>query len=143
MTSGVLFVKADRLHLILGRYRAASRPHEKDITLADPALPAPPYMGFRQAAGHDQALVDAGESPIWKEPTGPEHWVMMDYREIVAHPLEQESFPIVKEPASTKEPKEMTGDLKEKLRLLKELRDENLISEEEYDEKRQELLKGF
>jgi len=143
VTSGVLFVKADRLHFILGRYRAASRPHEKDITLTDPALPAPPYLGFRLAAGPDQALVAAGESPIWKEPTGPEHWVMMDYREILAHPPQQEFFPIVEEPTSTKEPKEMTGDLREKLRLLKELRDENLISEEEYNEKRQELLKGF
>ena len=51
ITSGVLFVKGDRIHLILGRYKSASRPHEKDITLHDPAIPSPPYTGF-----HDEKL---------------------------------------------------------------------------------------
>ena len=147
VTSGVLFVKADRLHLVLGRYRAASRPHEKDITLADPALPNPPYTGFQLAAGPYQALVDLDESPIWKEPTGSGHWVMMDYKQVLAHPPGLEPLPIIQEPASTAEPpeakEEVPATLKEKLRLLKELRDENLISEEEYNNKRQELLKGF
>jgi hypothetical protein len=143
VTSGVLFAKGERLHLILGRYRGASRPHEKDITLTSPALPSPPYHGFRLSAGPHQALVAANESPIWKEPTGTQHWVMIDYRAILAQPATQEAFPTIQEPKDTTESKEGADDLKEKLRLLRELRDENLITEEEYEKKRQELLKGF
>lgn len=147
VTSGVLFIKADRLHLILGRYRAASRPHEKDIALTDPALPAPPYLGFRLAAGPDQALVEAEESPIWKEPAGARHWVMIDFRQLLAHPPQPDSFPVVSEPPGAQDQPEgvqqPTAEIKEKLRLLKELRDENLISEEEHEQKRRELLKEF
>jgi hypothetical protein len=148
VTSGVLFVKDDRLHLILGRYRSASRPHEKDITLTTPVLPSRVYTGFKLSAGPYQSIVDVDKSPIWKEPTGPQHWVMVDYRELLENPPEPEPFPVLTETMETQKPTESGQspndlDIKEKLRLLKQLHDEDLINEEEYDEKRQDLLKEF
>jgi hypothetical protein len=147
-TSGVLFVKRDRLHLILGRYRSASRPHEKDITLDAPVLPSRVYTGFKLTAGSYQSIVDADETPIWREPIGPQHWVMVDYRELLQNPPEPEPFPVLTETTETEgssdsDPTPADLVIKEKLRLLKQLRDEDLITEEEYDKKRQDLLKEF
>lgn len=93
-TSGVLFVRDNRLNLILGRYGSSARPHQPDIRIDDDPLPTPPYIGFRLAAGPGQALVPEEESPVWREPVGDDQWVMIDYREILAHPPDRVPFSI-------------------------------------------------
>jgi hypothetical protein len=141
ITSGVLFVKGERLHVILGRYRSASRPSEKDILLSDEAIPSPPYTGFRLSAGPFQQLADLDRLPVWEEHLGQDHWVMLDYQALLSQPIDTASEPIpVKEPAPEEKPEDT---LKEKLRTLKELRDENLITEQEYEKKRAEFLEQF
>lgn len=148
ITSGVLFVKGERLHFIFGRYRSTSRPHEPDVTLNSRALANPPYTGFRFAAGSHLAIVDSDESPVWKERIGSKQWVMADYKNLLAEPpAETEPFPVLAEPESkdapTTEARRQGEEVKEKLRLLEEMRQENLITEEEYQKKRKEAIKGL
>lgn len=146
VTSGIVFAKSDRLHFIFGRYRSTGRPHEPQRGLDGPALPEPPYTGFRLAAGPHVALVDATETPIWGEETGRQHWVMVDHAALLATAPAPEEFPVA-EPESAAPPedpeKARAEEVKERLRALKEMRDEDLISEEEYDKKRKKVLEGF
>lgn len=145
VTSGVMFVKKNRLHLILGRYQSSSRPHEKDIALSDSALPMPPYTGFRLSKGPYQKLINSDESPVWQEPIGIQHWVMIDFQALIKTPPDPELFPILSESEDT-EAEETRGPvtgIKEKLRLLKQLQDEDLITQEEYEKKRKELIEEF
>ena len=147
VTSGVFFVQEGRLNLILGRYKSASRPHEKVILPTDPVLPTPPYFGFRLAEGPNQALVPLEESPVWNEPVGDDQWVMMDYRALVAHPSDRVPFSVSKQKSdrtrSESPEADSTSSIKKKLRLLKEIHDEGLISDEEFEQKRQDLLADF
>jgi hypothetical protein len=146
ITSGVLFAKSDRLHFIFGRYRSTGRPHQPQTGLDGPALPDPPYKGFRLAAGPHIALIDATETPLWGVDAGRQHWVMVDHAALLASAPAPEEFPVA-EPESAAEPedpeKARAAEIKERLRALKEMRDENLISEEEYEKKRKKVLDGF
>ncbi len=146
-TSGVLFAQSDRLHLILGRYHSPPRPHEPDPTLDGPALPLQPYNGFQFAAAPNQAVADTDESAGWGEPVGERQWVILNLRAILAHPQPPEPFPTAAEPApgdaaAAPAPKP-SDDIKQRLRTLKELRDEGLITEDEYAKKRKQVLEGF
>lgn len=145
-TSGVMFAKGDRLHVIFGRYRSAGRPHEPQLGFGGPALPERPYAGFRLAAAPHIALIDATETPIWGEDAGRQHWVMVDHAALLAEAPAPEEFPVAETEAAAEDEdpeKARAEEIKERLRALKEMRDEDLISDAEYEKQRKKVLDGF
>jgi len=74
-----------------------------------------------------------------------ERWLVIDYNQLLQSPgpapeekTQKFELPLSHPPAKSTDP-----SLEERLRILKQWREEGLISEEEYSEKKQELLKKF
>ena len=127
LTTGIVYVKDDRFGVILGNYRYLPAP-DTNVTY-DPFLdPLDPQgnQTVRIAPGPFQELYNSTRSSLKNR------WLLIDYKALLSSSPEQE----------TKTP-EMPQGLEEKLTTLKRLREQGLITEEEYQEKKKELLKEF
>jgi hypothetical protein len=155
VTSGLLFVKGEKLYLRVNHYNAplakedpptevdqerTSNPTEKkelEFTLLEG-----PYQAHRKYKN----WLGFTESDS--------RWLLIDYSALAASSSESSS---VEQPAPSAvpppsplpssppppSPPVLEGGLEEKLRTLKHLREEGLISEQEYIDKKRALLKDF
>jgi hypothetical protein len=127
LTTGVVYVKDDRLGVILGNYRYLPIPDAHDLynQFSDP-LDTQGSQTFTIVPGPFQELYKSGRSRLKNR------WLLIDYKALLSSSPEQQ----------TKTP-EIPEGLEEKLSTLKRLRDQGLITQEEYQEKKKELLKEF
>jgi hypothetical protein len=127
LTTGAIYVKEDRLIIILGNYQYAS-PAGTDNRYERLADPLDPQDG-------QTVTIIPG---VFQEPFRTERrslknrGLSIDYKALLAsQPEHQAQMP------------DIPPGLEEKLNTLKRLRDQELITEEEYQEKKKELLKEF
>lgn len=139
-TSGIVFIKDQRLNLILGRYQLGNQPGKPDIIVGGNPLPPPNEQDFYLAAGPYQTLVPEDKLPGEKHKIGENRWVRIDYASLIHPPPAPQAAPA---PAASPSPESTPPSLEEKLRTLNKLKEEGLITEEEYAEKKKDLLKSF
>jgi len=130
VTSGFLLVKAGKLHLRVNHYQ---------VPLRKGRHPSRAGLGLKQSEKGRYAfeLVE-GKKMAYRSyknvlglPGADLHWLVIDYADFpdpAVRPIEEAETP---------------ETLEERLRALKRFRDEGLITEEEYREKKQSLLKDF
>jgi len=148
-SSGVVFVKDKRLNILLGRYRMGNEPGHQDIpTLGNP-FTVTNDQDFYLTAGPFQSLVEEeSKAPGGKENVFPKRWLIIDYASLLNPPPQTASpqaAPPATEPAKV-EPAPVAPlpfTLEDKLKTLNKLKEEGLITDEEYNEKKKELLKSF
>jgi Short C-terminal domain len=141
-TSGVAFVKDNRLNILLGRYLMGNQPGSPDIPVGGKPLPASNDQDFYVVPGRFQSVVDEGKAPGGNETIFTRRWLMIDYASYLNAPPESAApspEPGKTEPAPAAPP--MT--LEEKLKTLSDLKEKGLITDEDYNQKKQELLKSF
>jgi|GEM_PF-2341847 len=146
VTSGILFIKDQRLYLQINHFKAPLNQGERPTVLDGRSATAEMEQAeaqFNLIAGPHGVLrsyrnwIGTGSDP---------HIVVIDY--LALNPSESAGRSAAAPsplPASPKSPgaPPAEGTLEEKLRALQHLRDEGLITEEEYSEKKRSLLKDF
>ncbi len=132
-SSGIAFVKDKRLNIISGRYLMGNRPGTPDIPVGGNPFPASTDQDFYIAPGLFQMLREEKEAPGGREWVSPKRWLSIDYASVL-NPPAQTAAPAPDAPPLT---------LEEKLKTLNKLKEDGLITDEEYNEKRKELLKSF
>jgi Short C-terminal domain len=140
ITTGGWFVEGQRLHLVLANYRhSVSMQHIRDQLWRDPlrSNTSPSYdivVGPYQTLGREKGLVGllSAEAPE----------LLIDYKML----LDAQPTP----PAPARSPisapalaAPLDPSLEERLRMLKKLHDQDLITDEEYREKKKRLLDRF
>ncbi len=145
ITTGGWFAEGARLHLLLANYRhSVTRTTVRERLWNEPlrAIAAPFYDVVQ---GQYQSVVrGAGLLSALASGAGPE--IVIEYRALLGAPP-----PAVRQPATAVEkaiPAPDAGRLpaaaaEERLRALKRLREEGLITDEEYREKKKEILGNF
>ena len=152
-SSGVAFVKDKRLNILLGRYQRGNEPGSPDIPIGGAPFPTSNDQNFFIAPGPFQSLVEGDKAPGGQESLFPQRWLSIDYASLLnapatpppstvepsaaapsTEPAKAEPAPVQPAPPST---------LEEKLKTLNKLKEEGLITDEEYNEKKKELLKSF
>lgn len=146
-SSGIAFVKDKRLNIILGRYLMGNQPGYPDIPVGGNPLPASNDQDFYIAPETFQSLVDGSKAPGGGETVLARRWLNIDYASLLNPPAptaEPAPVPPSMEPEKTgPTPGAPTLTLEEKLKTLNRLKEEGLITEEEFNEKKKELLKAF
>ncbi|HTN43662.1 MAG TPA: SHOCT domain-containing protein [Nitrospiria bacterium] len=147
-SSGVAFVKDKHLNIILGRYRMGNQPGQPDIPTGGNPFPGTNDQDFYLTPGPFQSLVEETKAPGGQEKVSPNRWLSIDYASLLNAPPQtaapQPAAPPT-EPAKV-EPAPVAPlpfTLEDKLKTLNKLKEEGLITDEEYNEKKQELLKSF
>lgn len=172
VTSGVVFVRGDHLNLVLANDQAILDREMMSAADEDDPLYVYKQDDFKMLPGKYQELVKENREIREREGVLPKTWVAIDYQKMLASQPEGEpqaiSGPTSPQTPSTeanppnppsptetsgqsleKSPQVQTGEsvpaspFEEKLRVLKRLREQGLITEEEYQAKKQELLKSF
>lgn len=145
ITTGGWFAEGARLHLLLANYRhSVTRTTVRERLWNEPlrAIAAPFYDVVQ---GEYQSVVKgAGLLSVLSSGSGPE--IVIAYRALLGAPP-----PAIRQPAMAVEkviPAPEAGRLpaaaaEERLRALKRLRDQGLITDEEYREKKKEVLGNF
>ncbi len=132
VTSGFFLVKNGKLHLKVNHYQ---------VPLLKGRHPSRAGLGLKQSEKGRYAfeLVE-GKKMAYRSyknvlglPGSDRHWLVIDYAD----------FPNPESPTTVRSPALPPATLEERLRTLKRFRDEDLITEEEYREKKQSLLKDF
>jgi hypothetical protein len=150
LTSGAIFIRDGRLNLVLANDRTVIDRENMAVADEDDPLYVYEQDGFKILPVKHQRMVKADRALRDQEGELPKNWVVMDYREILAsQPVQPE--PSLQSPAMQSNPPgpalsvepAPASPIEEKLRVLKRLREEGLITEEEYQIKRKELLKEF
>ena len=148
-SSGVAFVKDKRLNILLGRYRMGNQPGSPDIPVGDNPFTVTNDQEFYIVPGPFQSIVDEqSKAPGGLETVYPKRWIIIDYASLL-NPPPQTAAPQAA-PPTTEPPKgepslivPMPLTLEDKLKTLNKLKEEGLITDEEYNEKKKELLKSF
>jgi hypothetical protein len=131
VTSGVAFFKEKKLHLILANDHTEVSTEGRSWVRYDDPLRAYEVGSFAPIPQPHQK---------WMTPDalkGRQEEVVIDYEALASDPAPAVSE-IGKGPAGSSSD---DSKLEERLRLLKKLKDESLITDEEYTEKKKELLK--
>lgn len=142
LTTGTLFVTGDRLQVVLGMYRQNVPPdiNESRERLDDP-LDTRDSAPFKLVAGPFQEAAADAPQPLR------DRAVAIDYPGLLTAQSEDGRAPAdsrsLRSPAPPAAPTEDSGDLEQRLRTLKRLRDQDLITDEEYQRKKTELLRQF
>ncbi|MBI3596383.1 MAG: SHOCT domain-containing protein [Nitrospirae bacterium] len=147
-SSGVAFVKDKHLNILLGRYRMGNQPGYPDIPTGGNPFTVTNDQDFYITPGPFQSLVEGSKAPGGQENVFPQRWLSIDYASLL-NPPPQTAAPQPAAPTTEPgkvEPAPVTpppSTLEEKLKTLNKLKEEGLITEEEYNEKKKELLKSF
>lgn len=131
VTSGFLLVKGGQLHVRVDRYK---------VPLVKGKHPSRAGLGLKPseegkyafALSEGKQMAHRTYKNMFGLPGSEPHWLVIDYADFQNQTAEPGTAPV-----ST------TGALEERLRTLKHLRDEGLITEEDYAEKKKTLLKDF
>jgi hypothetical protein len=141
-SSGIAFIKDKRLNIILGRYLMGNQPGYPDIPVGGNPFPATTDQDFYIAPGPFQTLQEETKAPGGREFVSPQRWLSIDYASLLNPPAQ--TAPSSLEPAKVEPtPNAPPSSLEEKLKTLKKLHEDGLITDEEYDEKRKELLQSL
>jgi hypothetical protein len=138
-SSGIAFVKDRQLNLVLGRYLMGNQPGQPDIAVGGNPFPTTTDQDFFIAPGPFQTLQDGKEAPGGREFVSPKRWLRIDYVSLLNPPAPIPAPALQTEPA----PAAPSSTTEEKLKTLKKLHEDGLITDEEYNEKRKEILKSF
>lgn len=129
ITSGVAFVKGREIHLIFGNDRTSiSNDPRPQIPRENPLYSFEPGSFEILPQAHQRKLPQDGRRRV--------EAIAVDYAALAAPAPEPTASQEAKPPFSSEDAK-----LESRLRLLKKLREEGLITEEEYKEKKAALLK--
>ena len=140
ISSGIAFIKDKRLHLILARYRMGNQPGRPDIPVGGDPFPGRNDQSFYIVPGRFQKLLAETRAPGGGENLFPKRWIAIEYATLLSAPPES----LEPEPSSGEMAQALPKlTIEEKLETLKRLEEKGLITEEEYSEKKQELLKSF
>ena len=144
ITTGGWFVQGDRLHLRLANYRhAVTMASVRNQLWDDPLL----SMGDRYysfASGDFQSATLVGGGPLGDLRGTSVPQLVMDYKSLLGPPPTAKPVQVPDVPKSSVAPeRDRVGDSAQKLRELKQLRDEGVITEEEYRTKKRQLLERF
>ena len=136
MTTGGWFAREGQLHLVLGNYRfAVTMESIRERLIADPLRPTTGRT-FEMTAGAHQRVIQDGR--LISQTLGPDPVELaLDYRPLLAGDSSATRLPSAAPPDSRPIG---TASLEERLDRLKRLRDSGRITEEEYLQKRKELL---
>lgn len=134
VTSGFLLVKGGQLHLRIDRY---------NVPLLKGRHPSRAGLGLKPseegkyafALAEGKQMTHRTYKNVFGLPASEAHWLVIDYADFPDQVLEPGTAPVSTEVAPL--------TLEERLRTLKHLRDEGLITEEDYTEKKKTLLKDF
>jgi hypothetical protein len=147
VTSGGWFVNGQSLHFVLANYRyAVTMPAVRELLWQDPMWSqAGPFYDF--APGEYQTVLEEEGSPR-RLLTSSLPSLSIEYKQLllaesVSSPTAQKSPPPgqLSPPPSQTSPSSLS--LEERLQILKRLRDQGLITDEEYRTKRQQILDRF
>jgi hypothetical protein len=138
-SSGIAFVKDKQLNIILGRYLMGNQPGYPDIAVGGNPFPTTADQDFFIVPGPFQTLQDGKEAPGGREFVSPKRWLRIDYASLLNPPAPTAEQPSRIEPT----PAAPSSMLEEKLKTLKKLHEDGLITDEEYNEKRKEILQSF
>jgi hypothetical protein len=147
-SSGVAFVKDKRLNILLGRYRMGNQPGSPDIPTGGNPFTVTNDQDFYINPGPFQSLVEESKAPGGQENVFPKRWLSIDYASLLNPPPQSaapQTVPQPTEPGKV-EPAPVAPlpfTLEDKLKTLNKLKEEGLITDEEYNEKKKELLKSF
>jgi hypothetical protein len=147
-SSGVVFVKDKRFNIILGRYRMGNQPGHPDIPTGGNPFTGTNDQDFYISPGPFQSLVEGDKAPGGQENVSSNRWLSIDYASLLnappqtaaPQPAAPTTQPTKVEPAPAAPP---PSTLEDKLKTLNKLKEEGLITDEEYNEKKKELLKSF
>jgi hypothetical protein len=149
ITSGALFIREGQLYFILANDRTMLD-QENNRTIADENDPLDVLdpSAFEILPGEHQKLIPADQKIQDRENALPKTWLVIDYQAMqssqpTAEPPSASGPSLQTSPQNPSSEPKSASPLEEKLRLLKRLREQGLISEEEYQAKKKELLQEF
>jgi hypothetical protein len=146
LSDGICFVKDGTFNLVLGNI---------NFEPLDAVTPQPvPYAldprdRFEFPAQRLSVAAGAGAAPPPYVPgdrwlgKGRVNWIVFDPAAFVSTPAGQEPAKASAPPPPAAAPAPAPGDPAERLKRLQDLRDKGLITPEEYEKKRQEILRGL
>ena len=152
ITTGGWFAEGTRLHLLLANYRhSVTRTTVREQLWKEPLRPlAAPFYDMVQGE-HQTVVKSAGLLAALSSGAGPE--IVIEYKALLgaspaavrppAPPMEEKAPPVDKAPPEQEMGRLPVAEAEERLRGLKRLRDQGLITDEEYREKKKEVLGGF
>jgi len=142
-TTGVAFIKDKRLNFLLGRYYMGNQPGTPDIPEIGTPFPSTNEQDFYLVASPYETIGEGKTAPGGGEIVYANRWLIIDYASLLNPPPETAS-PQTTEPGHVKpEAPAPPSTLEEKLKILNKLKEDGLITEEEFEEKKKELLKAF
>lgn len=144
VTTGGWFVEGERLHLMLANYRYAVTMSSVRKRLWDDPLQSMGNRNYTFAVGDHQSPALVGGGPLGDLRGTSVPQLAIDYKGLLkppsaAKPVQKSDTP---QPAVSPE-QERGSDSAQKLRELKQLREEGVITEEEYRTKKKQLLDRF
>ena len=144
VTTGGWFVEGERLHLMLANYRYAVTMSSVRQQLWDDPLHSTGSRSYTFAPGDYQSAALVGGGPLADLRGTSILQLAIDYKGLLkppsaAKPAQKSDAP---QPAVSPE-QERGSDSAQKLRELKQLREEGVITEEEYRTKKKQLLERF
>ncbi len=136
ITSGFLLVKGEQLHLRINHYKVPLRKDFPPSSVGKGILPSEQGKYAFALSEADYMVHRRFKNVIGLSGSDP-HWLIIDYAALSSPP------PSPPSPSEVSPVLSETKALEEKLRALKRLRKEDLITEEEYLEKKRSILKSF
>ena len=136
-TSGGCFIEGGRIHFLIANYRyASSLAFIQQQIRKDPLWPA--GEGFYDLTPNQNQTVRAHRQWSLTKPfLAQVHELVIEYAAVLAVPVEATASDV---PSKPRIGDEKRNQLEEKLRFLQRLREQKLITEEEYKLKREKLL---
>jgi hypothetical protein len=124
-----------------------NQPGHPDIPVGGNPFPATADQDFFIATRPFQTLQDGKEAPGGREFVSPKRWLRIDYSSLLNPPAPTagSASPPPAEPPLLTEPSPAAplSMVEEKLKTLKKLHEDGLITDEEYNDKKKEILKSF
>lgn len=145
ITTGGWFAEGTRLHLLLANYRhSATRTTVRERLWKEPLRPiAAPFYDVVQGE-HQTVVKGAGFLSALASGSGPE--IVIEYKSLLDLPPAaiRQPVPAVEKAVPAPEAGRLpAAAAEERLRALKRLREQGLITDEEYREKKKEVLGSF
>jgi len=144
VTTGGWFVEEDKLYLTLGNYRYAVTMESIREQLWNDPLQSMGSRNYIFAAGEHQSVTLVGRGPLAVVRGTRMLQLIIDYKSLLATPSVANPAQKSDAPKSAVSPEgDRFGDMAQKLRELKQLRDEGVITEEDYRMKKKQLLDKY